>query len=210
MGKRLRGGPVWLGELGFDGDQQADRKNHGGPAKAVLVYPAEHYPFWLGRYGFSFDDRGLGENLRTRGWDETTVHPGDRFRIGEALVRVTAPRRPCYKLGLNQGIKDLAVHVQATGRTGFYLAVEGPGFVEVGVAIELVEAAAHGVSAFEVNRVLNIDKFDQSGIERVLTAADYLPGPWVEKLLGRRASTRDEPPRGPASLAAEDDPRLFG
>lgn len=212
MGKRPRGGPVWLGELGFDADEQADRKHHGGPDKAVLVYPAEHYPYWLDRYGFSFADRGLGENLRTEGvggaaWDETAVRPGDRFRIGEALVRITAPRRPCYKLGLNQGVKDLAVHVQATGRTGFYLAVEEPGHVEAGAGIELVEAAAHGVRAVEVNRVLNLDKFDQAGIARVLSAADYLPAAWVARLLARQASGRDEPP---ASVLREDDPRLFG
>ena len=209
LGKRPRVGPVWLGELGFDGDQQADRVNHGGAAKAVLVYPAEHYPYWLERYGFAFEGRGLGENLRTSGWDESTVHPGDRFRVGDALVRVTAPRRPCYKLGLAHGIKDLAVHVQATGRTGFYLAVEEQGFIEAGAGIELVDAAAHGVSAFEVNRVLNVDKFDQPGIARVLAAAAYLPERWLAKLVSRQASGRDEPPAGGAA-AGEDDPRLFG
>ena len=219
LGKRARVGPVRLGALGFEGDAQADRKNHGGPAKAVLVYPSEHYRYWLGRYGYSFAERGLGENLRTAGadgrdWDEASVHPGDRFRAGTALVRITAPRRPCYKLGLAQGVKDLAVHVQATGRTGFYLAVEEPGVVEAGDAIELVDAAAHGVSAFEVNRVLNVDKFDQDGIARVLAAAADLPEPWVAKLRGRQSAG----PEGAvgvglpaaADSAGEDAPRLFG
>lgn len=209
LGKRPRVGPVWLGELGFEGDQQADRANHGGPDKAVLVYPAEHYPYWLDRYGFSFEDRGLGENLRTSGWDESLVRPGDRFRVGDALVRVTAPRRPCYKLGLAHGIKDLAVHVQATGRTGFYLAVEEPGLIEAGADIQLVDAAAHGVSAFEVNRVLNVDKFDQPGIARVLTASAHLPDRWVTKLVSRQAAGRRDQPADGAS-SGEDDPRLFG
>lgn len=212
MGKRPRVGPVWLGPLGFDGDEQADRKNHGGPAKAVLVYPGEHYPHWLAREGLSFAERGLGENLRTMGsggraWDERAVHPGDRYRVGRALVRISAPRRPCYKLGVNQGVKDLAVHVQASGRTGFYLAVDEPGLVEAGSAIELVEAAPHGVSAFEVNRVLNLDKFDQDGIARVLAAAADLPEGWVAKLRARQASGRDE---APAARNNEDDARLFG
>lgn len=203
LGKRPRTGPVWLGTEGFAGDEQADRKNHGGPAKAALVYPAEHYEYWQERLGRSFAERGLGENLRVSGWAEATVRPGDRFRVGEALVRIAAPRRPCFKLGLAQGVKDLAVHVQATGRTGFYLRVEQPGHVEEGAPIELLEAAAHGVSAFEVNRVLNLDKYDQEGIARVLTAAAYLPESWVEKLASRRDSGRNEP-RG------EDDERLFG
>ena len=207
LGKRPRVGPVWLGPLGFDGDEQADRENHGGPLKAVLAYPSEHYAYWLARQGFSFVDRGLGENLRTAGWDESIVRPGDRFRVGEALVRITAPRRPCYKLGLAQGVKDLAVHVQASGRTGFYLAVEESGNVEAGSALELVEAAAHGVSVFEVNRVLNVDKFDQDGIAGVLGAADHLPRRWVDKLLARRGSGRHE---APAVSRGEDDSRLFG
>lgn len=224
---------MWLGHLGFEGDEQADRKNHGGPDKAALVYPAEHYPYWLERYGFSFADRGLGENLRTgevddSDWDETTVHPGDRFRIGQAVVRIAAPRRPCYKLGLAHGIRGLAVDVQATGRTGFYLAVEEPGFIEAGDSVELVDLAGHGVSAFEVNRVFNVDKFDQDGIARVLTAAADLPDRWVAKLLsrqssGRQSSGQHDPLAAESSPAAssptassptastgEDDSRLFG
>lgn len=207
LGKRPRPGRVWLGPEGFDGDEQADRANHGGPGKAALVYPAEHYAFWRERYGRDFADRGLGENLRVAGWDEAAVHPGDLFRVGDALVRIAAPRRPCFKLGLAQGVKDLSVHVQATGRTGFYLRVEEPGGVEAGSAIELVAAAAHGVSAYEVNRVLNVDKYDQDGIARVLAAAADLPAGWVAKLEGRRATGRHAPPAG---ASGEDDGRLFG
>src|SRR5699024_510885 len=148
LGKRPRDGAVALGRFGFDGDRQADGANHGGPAKAVLVYPSEHYPHWRRELGPDLRDRGLGENLRVTGadgaaWDERAVRPGDVYRIGTALVQVTAPRRPCYKLGLAHGITEMPVHVQRTGRTGFYLAVLAPGRVRAGDEVVLVERAGH-------------------------------------------------------------------
>ncbi|QDQ98573.1 MOSC domain-containing protein [Tomitella fengzijianii] len=219
LGKRPRDGAVPLGEIGFGGDAQADGKNHGGTEKAVLVYPAEHYPEWERELGRDISDRGLGENLRVEGtdgvaWNERTVMPGDVYRIGTALVRVTAPRRPCYKLGLAHGITEMPVRVQATGRTGFYLAVLEPGEVRAGDAVQVVERARHGVTAFEVNRVMNVDKRDVAGIERVLTAAELLPARWVEKLEKRLAADSGPGPEGGAladfALAHEDDARVYG
>ncbi len=210
LGKRPRDGAVELGRLGFDGDAQADGTNHGGPQKAVLVYPAEHYRCWERELGRDLSDRGLGENLRVTGaggtaWDERAVRPGDVYRIGSALVRVTAPRRPCYKLGLAHGITEMPVHVQRTGRTGFYLAVLEPGRVGAGDRAVLVERAGHDVTAFEVNRVMNVDKRDADGIRHVLTAAELLPARWVAKL-EKRLSAHAEP----GDLAHEDDARVYG
>lgn len=211
LGKRPRTGPAALGEHGFDGDVQADRTTHGGPQKAVLVYPAEHYPLWSRELGFDLADRGLGENLRVTGigapWDERAVRPGDLYRIGTALVRVAAPRRPCYKLGLAHGVRDMPVRVQRTGRTGFYLATVEPGSVCAGDAVEPVERAPHGVTVSEVNRVMNVDKHDGDGIAHVLTARRFLPPRWAGKLdqrLERIGGGAQAAPR------AEDDERLYG
>ncbi|WP_182346374.1 MOSC domain-containing protein [Tomitella gaofuii] len=222
LGKRPRAGAVRLEELGFGGDAQADRENHGGTEKAVLVYPAEHYPEWERELGRDISDRGLGENLRVSGvggvaWDERAVMPGDVYRVGTALVRVTAPRRPCYKLGLAHGHTQMPVRVQATGRTGFYLAVLEPGEVRAGDAVQVVERARHGVTALEVNRVMNVDKQDAVGIEHVLTAADVLPARWVAKLEKRLAACVNDgggdaeaPAHDADALAHEDDARVYG
>lgn len=215
LGKIPREGPVALGECGFDGDTQADRKNHGGPQKAVLAYPAEHYPLWLDEFGRDLSDRGLGENLRTGGldgaaWDERAVRPGDVFRIGTAVVQVTAPRRPCYKLGLAHGVTQMPVRVQATGRTGFYLSVLEPGRVCAGDEILLVEHAAHDVTAFEVNRVMNVDKRDAGGIRHVLKAREHLPERWTEKLRSRLAALESTVGTIAVTGADEDGARLYG
>lgn len=209
LGKRPRGDAVELGPLGFDGDAQADTAHHGGPQKAALVFAEEHYPRWRDELGRDLAGRGLGENLRVRGeggpWDERAVRPGDVYRIGTALVRVTAPRRPCYKLGLAHGVPDMPVRVQRAGRTGFYLAVLEPGAVRAGDAVTTVRRAAHAVTAFEVNRVLNVDKGDADGIRHVLTAADDLPSRWVDTLRARLAGAA-----GAGSGNGDDDARLYG
>src|SRR6187549_2240840 len=92
---------VMLRTLNLDGDRQADLSVHGGPDKAVYVYPSEHYPFW--RRELELEDLpwgSFGENLTTEGCWEDEVHVGDRFRIGTAEVTVTQPRMPCFKLAV--------------------------------------------------------------------------------------------------------------
>ena len=211
LGKRPQTGPVAVGALGLAGDEQADRRHHGGVDKALLVYPAEHYEAWRAELGADLTEPGLGENLRVEGtaepWDETAIRPGDRYRIGTAVVRVTAPRRPCYKLGLAHGRRDMPVRVQRTGRTGFYLAVDTPGTITAGDEVLLVDRGPHAVTAAEINRVLNVDKDDLDAAARVLTAADLLPERWVRTLRGRLARTDRA---DPSARPDEDDTRLFG
>src|SRR4051812_38064681 len=94
-------GKVMLRWLNLDGDRQADLTVHGGPSKAVYAYPAEHYEFWKKELPDTQLPWGMfGENFTTEGLSESTVHIGDRFRVGSAELMVTQPRMPCYKLGI--------------------------------------------------------------------------------------------------------------
>jgi MOSC domain-containing protein YiiM len=121
----------------IDGDGQADLTVHGGPAKAVYVYPSEHYPPWREELGEALPVWGaFGENLTTAGLVETDVHVGDRFRIGSAEFVVTQPRMPCFKLGIRFGRSDILQRFAEADRSGFYLAVEREG--EVGAGDEVV------------------------------------------------------------------------
>ena len=122
--KEAREGPCWLGYQGFRGDEVADTRYHGGVDKAVCVYPAEHYPFWNGVPGMAAaGPGGFGENLTTEGLLEEEVCIGDIHALGEALVQVSQPRQPCWKLARRWRVKDLALQVERTGRTGFYFRV---------------------------------------------------------------------------------------
>ena len=93
-------GRVMLRTLNLDGDRQIDLRGHGGIHKAACVYTTENYEHWgreLGRNDFTFPQ--FGENFTVEGMPEDLVHVGDIFRVGDALVEVTQPRVPCYRLG---------------------------------------------------------------------------------------------------------------
>jgi len=102
------GGRVRIRRTGLVGDRQADPSVHAGPTKAVYAYPSEHYPFWRRELGQADLPWGsFGENLTTEGLDERTLRVGDRLRVGSALLEVTQPRMPCYKLGVRFGRLDM-------------------------------------------------------------------------------------------------------
>lgn len=127
---------VRVGRLGVEGDEQADLERHGGPLKAVYVYPSEHYAFWRGELpGVELPWGIFGENLTTAGLSEDAVHVDDRFRIGTAVLAATKPRFPCYKLGIKFGREDIIPRFLASGRSGFYLRVLEEGSLREGDAI---------------------------------------------------------------------------
>ena len=113
-------GRVRVHRLGLEGDQQSDLSVHGGPNKAVYVYPTEHYEFWRRELPDADLPWGaFGENLTTVGLGEADVRIGDQLRIGSAQFVVTQPRMPCYKLGLRFGRDDMIKRFLLSGRSGF-------------------------------------------------------------------------------------------
>jgi MOSC domain-containing protein YiiM len=142
INKTPRNGPVAVGQLGLDGDEQADRRFHGGPDKAVLHYAAENYDAWRAEQPAQpelFTPGAFGENFVSHGLNETNVCLGDVFRIGAVEVEVSQPRQPCFKLNLRFQQGDMSRRVQATGRTGWYYRVRTEGEVAAGDPITLID-----------------------------------------------------------------------
>ena len=132
--------PAWLGRLGFAGDEQGDRKAHGGPDKAVHHYALDHYPFWVQRIGARevlARAGAFGENISTLGQTESEVCIGDVYRMGEARVQVSQARQPCWKLDVRFATPGMARLVQQTGRTGWYYRVLQEGRVVAGDVLVL-------------------------------------------------------------------------
>ncbi len=201
-------GPVRLGRTNLEGDAQADLRNHGGPDKAVCVYPLEHYPYWDERLGRRLGVGAFGENFSTEGLLEPGVCVGDVFRAGGpgrgALVQVSQPRQPCFKLAARHGVKELALWVQETGLTGFYFRVLGEGEVAAGDGIFLVDRPAPAATLAEANRLMHRDKADVAAIERLL-AVPELSANWrrnFEKRLSGRAENAAPRLEGPAATGA--------
>jgi MOSC domain-containing protein YiiM len=133
-------GPVWARTTNLAGDEQADLRVHGGPDKAINAYPFEHYAFWLAELGFKELPNGsFGENFTVAGILETEACIGDIFELGDALVQISQPRQPCWKLSRRWRIQDLVAQVVRTGKTGWYFRVLREGNVQAGAALVLVE-----------------------------------------------------------------------
>ena len=187
INKEAVGGAVALNRLNLAGDGQGDLKNHGGEYQAVYCYPQEHYGYWateLGRDEFAYGQ--FGENFTTVGMLESEVCIGDSFRIGEALIQITQPRVPCYKLANKLGIPGFETTFLRANRCGFYVRVLEEGVVQAGDSIALVSRDPIGMSVAEVNAALYLDK-QPGDAERALRIEALSPG-WkrsFERLLGK-------------------------
>lgn len=165
-------GPVWVRRHNLDGDGQADRRVQGGPDQAVYVYPFEHYAFWarvLGRDDLS--PGFFGENLTVTGLPEDDVTIGDVLRVGGAVLEVSQPRTPCYKLGLRAGSADFPARFAESLRCGFYLRVLMEGRVQAGDAVARI---AHGEGGMSVREVFRL-KTDAAADPGTLARAARLP-----------------------------------
>ncbi|HEY7114720.1 MAG TPA: MOSC domain-containing protein [Thermoanaerobaculia bacterium] len=132
-------GRIALTRLTLAGDIQADKRVHGGPNQAVYVFPSEHYPHFrraLGRPDLPFGF--FGENFTTEGLHEEEVRVGDVYRVGNAVVQVTKPRAPCFKMGLKAGSQGFVRELLESRRLGFYLRVLEEGDVGSGDPIERI------------------------------------------------------------------------
>ncbi|TVY05537.1 MOSC domain-containing protein [Paenibacillus cremeus] len=162
-------GSVFLSRVNLEGDGQADLVYHGGEDKAVCVYCSEHYPYWEERLDGKLSGSGaFGENFTVSGMTESELCIGDVFGIGEAVVQVSQPRQPCFKLAVKHGVTDLPAQVQATGYTGYYFRVLQEGRVEAGQPFRLMERDALGVTVAEANRLKYHDKQDVEGVRKLL------------------------------------------
>jgi MOSC domain-containing protein YiiM len=135
-------GPVSVGLEGLDGDEQGDRRVHGGPDKAIHHYPRDHYAAWRGEIGAHplLDGPGaFGENIATLGVTEADLCLGDRLQLGTALAEVSQGRQPCWKLSDRFGIAGMARRVQDSGRSGWYYRVLETGVVQAGDDLVLLE-----------------------------------------------------------------------
>ncbi len=173
-------GRLEVRRLNLDGDRQADLSVHGGPSKAIYAYPSEHYEYWKQQLPDMKLPWGMfGENFTTAGLFESELNIGDKFLAGTAVVMVTEPRMPCYKLGIRFGRSDILKRFLASGLTGFYFAVLEEGDVAAGDRIELMERDRNDVRVSDITRLYVHDKHNTELLQRAI-AVDALPDSWKD------------------------------
>lgn len=177
-------GAVWLGRANLTGDGQGDRKNHGGPDKAVLAYAAGHYPAWREELGCPDLPHGaFGENFTIAGLDEGSVCVGDVFAVGTAQLQVSQPRQPCWKISARWQLRELTARVEQTGRTGWYYRVLQEGQVEAGEEVVLLEQP---FPEWPVARATAVMRREDDGPAAALAACPALSSVWRDALARRR------------------------
>lgn len=189
IGKSPVIGAVLLSRTGLVGDQCADLKHHGGPERALHHYPREHYDYWRSRYGepFCVAAPGMGENISTLGMTEQSVCVGDRFQWGEAVIEVSQPRSPCFKLNQRWGIEGLSVAMQANSRCGWLYRVIREGSVSADDPLVLVDRVAEPLTVKQVRELFFGDPLNRDALRRLEQQA-RLSESWMSKVAGRLAT----------------------
>lgn len=198
-------GPVAVTREGLEGDEQADRVNHGGAEKAVHLYPRDHYATWRAELvpPSPLDaPGGFGENLAVPGLTEADACIGDLWRAGTALLQVAQGRQPCWKLNERFGVRDMARRVQESGRTGWYFRVIEPGTVAAGDALALVDRPRPDWTVAAIARVFYHDVLDGVALAAIADL-DELSESWRGLARRRLASGRIEDWRGRLGEKAE-------
>lgn len=189
--KQRTGSAVDILRAGLVGDEQGNKKNHGGPEKAIHHYPFDHYaasradaPALAPRLAAV---GAFGENISTSGMTETDVCIGDIYRLGTALVQISQGRQPCWRLNERFGDPDMAKRVQESGRTGWYYRVLEEGRVVVGDTISLLDRPAESWTLARIIRLLYRDTLNAVDLEE-LAALPQLAEGW--RALARRRLDR--------------------
>lgn len=139
------------------GDDQADRRVHGGPDKALYAYARSDYDWWAATLGRPMAGGTFGDNLTILGIDLSAAVVGERWAVGSALLEVSEPRVPCYKLGIRMEDPAFPRRFSAALRPGTYLRIVRPGDIGAGDEVRLVATPDHGISVGLVNRAYHLD-----------------------------------------------------
>jgi MOSC domain-containing protein YiiM len=169
-------GRVGVRGTSVDGDEQGNPEVHGGYDQAVYAYAAEDYEWWEAQLGRELGPGTFGENLTVRGVDVSGAVVGERWRAGDVLLEVSAPRTPCYKLGNRMGDQRFLRRFAAAGRPGAYLRILAEGELAAGDPVEVVHRPGHGLTVAEVSRIYH---HDHAAAGRLLGVPE-LSGGWKE------------------------------
>jgi MOSC domain-containing protein YiiM len=170
---------VYVDTSGLSGDEQGDRRHHGGVEKAIHHYAFEHYAAWkqdLPASSDHFDRPGtFGENFSSVGMTESSVCIGDVYLVGRATLEVSQARQPCWKLNVRTGVPDMAAKVQETGRTGWYYRVLRPGWVQAGDTLLLLSRPNPEWPLRRLLHCLYVDRLNRAALTQVVALTALTP-----------------------------------
>ena len=178
--------------VNLEGDDQADRKAHGGPDKSVYAYAIEDVRWWEEKLGRSLQYGEFGENLTTEGIAVNDALVGERWTIGTAVFEVSEPRIPCWRLGVRMNDQGFVRRFTEALRPGTYLRIIVEGAVGAEDEIRIIERPAHELTVRDIFRIYTRDRGE---VERLLAVPGMSESwrtwaeDWLQKIKERRASS---------------------
>ncbi|CAM1654319.1 C-terminal [Bartonella apihabitans] len=170
--------PLLLTKTGFISDEQADKKHHGGPEKAVHHYDFDHYAYWQKELGHKavFDTpTAFGENLSTSGLSEKNIAVGDIFRLGKAIIEVSQGRQPCFRLNVRFGVPDMSLRTQKSGRTGWYYRVLEEGEATLQDELELLDRRREDWTIYRIWKAFYVTRNDYDELSQIASLEELSP-----------------------------------
>jgi MOSC domain-containing protein YiiM len=188
--KRPVDGPVWLRPTGVDGDTIVTLADHGGPDQAVYAYSTDDLEFWTRELGRPVRPGNVGENLTLSGIDVSGAVLGERWQVGDAVLRVRAVRTPCRTFAAFLDVPDLIARFIAAGRPGAYLAVERAAQVSAGDPVRVLDRPAHGVTVADLMAAKTTDRERVALVATARADLGERPRRWLERTLAARERGR--------------------
>jgi MOSC domain-containing protein YiiM len=188
------GHPVAVRGVNLEGDDQADRVNHGGVDRAIYAYALEDYAWWSAQLQRQLEPGEFGENLTLRGIDANAALVGERWRIGaEVELEVSIPRVPCFKLAAKMDDPRFAKQFAAALRPGPYLRIWREGTLQAGDSIVVTHRPNHGIRIADVARIY---LFDRDELPTLLRAPELGENwlSWIREKISLDASPKREVP----------------
>ena len=174
--------------VNLDGDEQADHEVHGGYDKAVYAYAIEDTRWWEHELDRGIGPGGFGENLTVEGLPLATSVVGERWIAGRAVLEVSEPRLPCWKLGLRMGDASFPRRFTRAARHGTYLRIVEPGDIGAGDDVRIVSRPDHGFTVGDIWRVYHHDRGEAASLLEVPQLGDSWRS-WAAARLQRMAES---------------------
>lgn len=175
--------PIFLGKEDVATDDVVERKYHGGVNKACYIYSADHYHYWSEKYPeVDMTFGALGENITLSGLDETQINIGDIYQLGEAIVQVSQPRQPCFKLGIRFGSQKIVKDFFRSPYSGIYLRIIQEGEVKMGDEMTLKTTVPNGISVADVHSLFTSNK-ENITLAKKAIAQEFLANSYKNDLI---------------------------
>jgi len=183
---------AYLSANGLSDDQQGDQRHHGGPEKALHHFASDHYARLQSELPAPASGHcqpgAFGENLVTEGFTESDVCAGDIFEVGGAIIQVSQPRQPCWRLNLRFGIPDMSRRLQNSLGSGWYYRVLQPGMISKEDTLTLKERPHEDWPLSRVLSVLYENTLDQHALALMAGMNELSPN--LKQLAKRRLETQ--------------------